>query len=108
VEEHSRKDDREPRQEEINDVVSRHGKLTEQCVKVLTLGRQALPIWQEYNDTTVKLSEWMIECDQKLCLPEYHSGNAATTKQSLENCKVSNVKHMICNDASRNITLVYK
>ncbi|XP_065895085.1 uncharacterized protein [Dysidea avara] len=88
VEEHSRKDDREPRQDDINDVVSRHAKLTEQCTKVVTLGRQALPIWQEYNDTTVSLSDWMTECDQKLCSPEYQSGNAITTKQSLENSKV--------------------
>ena len=90
VEEHSCKDDREPQQQEIKDVVARHTALLEQSSRVLTVGRQALPVWQEYNDTTTKLSEWMMECHQKLCLGQYQSGNAMVTKQSLENCKVSN------------------
>lgn len=89
MEEHSSKDDREPRQQEINDVVTRHAGLIEQSNRVMTVGRQALPIWQEYNDTTMKLSEWIMECDQKLCSAQYQSGNALATKQSLENCKVS-------------------
>ena len=89
VEEHSCKDDREPRQQEIKDVVTRHAALIEQSNKVLTVGRQALPIWEEYNDTTMKLSEWMMQCDQKLCSAQFQSGNALVTRQSLENCKVS-------------------
>ena len=91
MEEHSSKDDREPRQQEIKDIVTRHAALIEQSNRVLTVGRQALPIWQEYNDTTMKLSEWMMECDQKLCCAQYQSGNALVTKQSLENCKVSDI-----------------
>lgn len=91
MEEHSCKDDREPRQQEIKDVVDRHAALIEESSRVLTVGRQALPVWQEYNDTTVKLSEWMTECHQKLCSDLYQSGNALTTRQSLENCKVSNI-----------------
>ena len=89
VEEHSCKIDREPRQQEIKDVVARHAALIEQSSMVLTVGRQALPIWQEYNDTTIKLSGWMTDCHQKLCSSLYQSGNALTTRQSLENCKVS-------------------
>lgn len=89
VEEHSGKDDREPRQQDIKNVVVRHATLIEQSNRVLTVGRQALPIWKEYNDTTTKLSERMVECDQKMCSSQYQSGNATMTKKSLENCKVS-------------------
>ena len=96
MEEHSSKDDREPRQQEINDVVTRHAALIERSNRVLTVGGQALPIWQEYNDTTTKLLEWIIECDQKLCTAEYQSGNALVTKQSLENCKVSDIYTYAC------------
>ena len=62
VEEHSCKDDREPQQQDIKDVVACHTALLEQSSRMLTVGRQALPVWQEYNDTTAKLSEWMMEC----------------------------------------------
>ena len=88
VEEHSCKVDRDPRQQMIKKIVVQHALLIEQSSKVLTVGRQALPLWQEYNNITMKLSDWMMDCNQKLCSSQYQSGNAFTTKQSLENSKV--------------------
>jgi len=70
---------------EINDVVSHHAKLTEQYTKVLTLGRQALPIWKESNDTTV--NGWLGVTRNCAYL-----SNDAMTNQSLENYKVIGIK----------------
>ena len=92
IKEHSHKDDQKMRQQQINDIVSCHTILIKQCMEVLNLSRQTLPIWLEYNDVTGKLSAWMIEVNQQLESSDCQPGDVTATKASLENCKVSHFR----------------